>query len=72
MSLISQVSDKEASSAVRYLDPDPQNESGINEPCTATLRFSRQVKVSVVILSISASLYCTMLRYLPAVGRFLN
>ncbi len=64
------VSDAEVSSAIRYLDPDLQDDSKTGWRSNPRLR--RRVKVAFVIVTIAAIVYIAVLEYLPAVGRLLS
>lgn len=72
MSSIHGVSDQEVSRAIRYLDPDCQDGSGIAELRGAKPGSLRRLKAGFVIASLRATLYFTAHRCLPAVIRLFN
>ncbi|MBZ5506603.1 MAG: hypothetical protein LAO78_14185 [Acidobacteriia bacterium] len=72
MSSISRISAEEVSFAIRYLDPDLQNDVEEHEVCQVQPQFGHQVKLFFVVVSIAVLSYFATLRYLPAVIRLLN
>ncbi len=73
MKPMSNLSDEEISSAIRYLDPEfHQDESKAIQKRRAASRSRRWLAIGLGIASIGVVLYTIVLRYLPAVIRLLN